>query len=50
MYTLNYMKDREEYDYFILCDSEIDIISENFTHDNIQNKICDFFQKNYIFW
>ena len=49
MYALNYMKDREEYDYFIICDSEIDIIPENFTRDNIQNKINDFFSKKIIY-
>lgn len=49
MYALNYMKEREEYDYFIICDSEIDIIPENFTRDNIQNKINSFFKKKMIY-
>jgi len=40
-FSLNQLADK--YDYYIVCDSEIDIIIENFTLNNILNKI------NYIF-
>ena len=29
-YALDYLKDNTQYDYFISCDAEIDIILENF--------------------
>jgi hypothetical protein len=37
------------YDYFIVCDSEIDIIPENFTNDNISEKINNIFNNKYIY-
>jgi hypothetical protein len=38
-----------KYDYFICCDSEIDIIPENFTHENINNKITQIFNNKTIY-
>lgn len=46
-YGLNTLKN--DYSYFITCDSEIDIIDENFTHENIMNKINDFYNAKKIF-
>ena len=38
-----------KYDYFICCDSEIDIIPENFTNENINNKIEQIFNNKLIY-
>jgi hypothetical protein len=38
-----------KYDYFIVCDSEIDIIAENLTVENIRSKVEDIFN-NKIFY
>ena len=48
-YALNYLKDNTQYDYFISCDAEIDIILENFTSDNIKNKIDAIFNNKKIY-
>lgn len=37
------------YDYFICCDSEIDIIPENFTGDNIRDKLRNIFLNKKIY-
>jgi len=37
------------FDYFIVCDSEIDIITENFTKDNITQKINNIFSNKIIY-
>jgi len=37
------------YDYFICCDSEIDIIPENFTADNIRQKLRNIFLNKKIY-
>jgi hypothetical protein len=37
------------FDYFIVCDSEIDIIIENFTKDNIQQKVCNIFSNKILY-
>lgn len=39
----------KEYDYFIVCDAEIDIIPENFTQTNITDKIKLVFSNKKIF-
>ena len=36
-YALRTLK--QTYSYYIICDSEIDIIDENFTHENVVEKI-----------
>jgi len=38
-----------KYDYIICCDSEIDIICENFTSDNVNNKIEKIFHNKKIY-
>jgi hypothetical protein len=38
-----------KYDYFICCDAEIDIIPENFTNENIRNKIKNIFNNKKIY-
>ena len=38
-YCLELLKNEEKYDYFIVCDAEINIIPENFNKKNILNKI-----------
>jgi hypothetical protein len=38
-----------EYDYIICCDSEIDIICDNFTNENINNKIQNIFTNKKIY-
>jgi len=38
-----------KYDYIICCDSEIDIICENFTSENINNKIENIFDNKKIY-
>ena len=46
-YALNILK--QKYSYYIVCDSEIDIIDENFTHENILMKINKFYNSKKIF-
>ena len=46
-YALNVLK--EKYSYYIVCDSEIDIIDENFTYENISIKINEFYSNKKIF-
>ena len=48
-YALDYLKDKTQYDYFISCDAEIDVILENFTSDNIKNKIDAIFNNKKIY-
>jgi hypothetical protein len=38
-----------KYDYFIVCDSEIDIIPEHFTNDNILEKIKNIFTRKQLY-
>jgi len=37
------------YDYFIVCDSEIDIVLENFSKENILNKINKIYENKIIY-
>ena len=46
-YALKTLKNK--YSYYITCDSEIDIIIENFNFDNIIKKINKFYNNNNIF-
>ena len=46
-YALKLLKNL--YSYYIVCDSEIDIINENFTKSNINNKINMIFKNKYIY-
>ena len=46
-HALNILK--QDYSYYIVCDSEIDIIDENFTHENILMKINQFYNSKKIF-
>lgn len=43
------LKDNENYDYFIVCDAEINIIPENFTEINILNKINNIYETKLIY-
>jgi hypothetical protein len=45
--ALNILKD--SYSYYIVCDSEIDIIDNNFTYENIMMKINEFYNSKKIF-
>lgn len=47
--ALKRMSHETKYEYFILCDSEIDIIEENFTKENIQKKMDFIFNNKKIF-
>lgn len=47
-YALHQLKN-SKYDFIIACDAEIDIISENFTRENILNKVENIFQNKYIY-
>ena len=38
-----------KYDYFIVCDSEIDIVSENINKDNLTNYIVNYFNNKRIY-
>ena len=46
-YALNFLKNK--YLYYIVCDSEIDIIEKNFTYENIMMKINQFYYSKNIF-
>lgn len=46
-YALRTLK--QTYSYYIICDSEIDIIDENFTHENVVEKIKTIFDGKTIF-
>jgi len=46
-HALNILK--QNYSYYIVCDSEIDIIDENFTYENILMKINEFYNSKKIF-
>lgn len=46
-YALNALK--TQYMYYIVCDSEIDIIDQNFTLENIMTKINKFYNSKIIF-
>jgi len=48
-FALNELKYNEDHDYFIVCDSEIQIIEENFTCDIIKS-ICDTIFKNKLLY
>uniref|UniRef100_A0A6C0ARH1 Uncharacterized protein n=1 Tax=viral metagenome TaxID=1070528 RepID=A0A6C0ARH1_9ZZZZ len=49
MLGLNYVKNVIKYDYYIVCDAEIDIIESNFTVENIQKKIESIFTEKKIY-
>lgn len=49
LYALEQFKTIRIYDYFIICDAEIDIIPENFTQHNIINKINNIFKNKIIY-
>jgi hypothetical protein len=40
---------QSKYDYIICCDSEIDIILDNFTAENMNTKIANIFKQKKIF-
>ena len=48
-YALNKLKDSSQYDYFIVCDSEIDIVPENFNKENITSKIGNIYKNKTIY-
>ena len=48
-FGLNKLKSKIEYNYFIVCDSEIDIIVENFTLNNVLKKITNIFENKLIY-
>jgi len=48
-FALEQLKNDDRYDYFIVCDSEITIIPENFTEENILNKINNIFENKIIY-
>jgi len=48
-YGLKYLKDVDKYDYFIACDSESDIIIENFTATNLSKKIEQIYNNKIIY-
>jgi hypothetical protein len=48
-YALKQLKDNLKYDYLITIDSETDIINENFTKDNLLNKIETIFKNKTIY-
>lgn len=48
LYALNQLINKE-YDYFIVCDAEIDIIPENFISNNITDKIRSMFDNKKIY-
>ena len=48
-YALEKLKDDLQYDYFIVCDSEITIVPENFTETNILNKINKIYENKIVY-
>jgi len=48
-FALKQLCNSTEYDYFICCDSEIDIIPENFTCKNLNDKIENIFNNKLIY-
>jgi len=48
-FALNQLKENNKYDYFIVCDAEINIIPENFNKPNILNKIESIFKNKTIY-
>lgn len=48
-YGLDNLKGNLKYDYFIVCDAEIDIIPENFNKSNIIQKINSIFNNKYVY-
>ena len=48
-YALNILKENNNYEYVICCDSEIDFIMENMNYENILNKINMIFENKTIF-
>lgn len=48
-YALEQLKDRREFDYFVVCDAEIGAIKENFNYTNIYNKIKHILNSKQIF-
>ena len=48
-FALDTFKEDKTYDYFIVCDSEITIIPENFNQENILDKINKIFENKIIY-
>jgi hypothetical protein len=48
-FALDKLKQNTEYDYFIVCDAEIDIIPENFTESNMLDKINKIYNNKIIY-
>ena len=49
-YALKYfLMNNDKYDYFIVCDAEIDIIEECFNEECISKKVIHFFEKKKLF-
>jgi len=48
-YGLDKLKNDNKYDYIISCDSEIDIVPQNFNINNINNKISQIFENKLIY-
>lgn len=48
-FALETLKEDKTYDYFIVCDSEITIIPENFNQENILNRINKIFENKIIY-
>jgi len=49
LYALQSIMSNINYDYFIVCDSEIDIINKNFNMNNILNKVESIFKNKIIY-
>jgi hypothetical protein len=48
-YALELLKNETQYDHFIVCDAEIDIIPENFNDANILKKISEFYTNKKVY-
>jgi hypothetical protein len=48
-FALTLLMNNINYDYFIVCDAEIDIIPENFNMNNISNKVESIFKNKKIY-
>jgi hypothetical protein len=48
-HALEQLKNNTKYDYFIVCDAEIQIIPENFNNTNILNKINKIYENKIIY-
>jgi hypothetical protein len=48
-YALNKLKNEAKYDYFMIVDAEIDVVLDNFTHENIISKIESYYNNKKIY-